>query len=278
MLKQSFRVIAAVLAAIFLLTGCSQFNRIMKSTDNELKYQAALRYYAEGKYFQSMQLLDELIVAYRATNKAEEVYYYYAKSFYGTGDYVSAAYHFSNFCKTYPSSKYAEECQFLNAYCYYLDSPVYSLDQKSTLDAIQQFQLFINKYPSSEKIPECNKLIDELRFKIETKNFQYAKLFYRMEDYRAAAIAFTAMAKTYPASDYVEESLFLALKSTYLFAHNSIESKREERYKDAIETYFQLTEKFPQGKFQKEADRIFDEVKKQLTLLESDKSVNLSQN
>lgn len=162
----------------FLLTGCSQFNRIMKSTDNELKYQAALRYYAEGKYFQSMQLLDELIVAYRATNKAEEVYYYYAKSFYGTGDYVSAAYHFSNFCKTYPSSKYAEECQFLNAYCYYLDSPVYSLDQKSTLDAIQQFQLFINKYPSSEKIPECNKLIDELRFKIETKNFQYAKLFY----------------------------------------------------------------------------------------------------
>jgi outer membrane protein assembly factor BamD len=274
-LKQSL-LLAAL--GLFLFTSCSRFNKILKSTDNELKYQTALRYYADKKYYQAMQLLDELIVVFRATPRAEEAYYYYAKSYYGTGDYLNAAYHFSNFVKTYPNSRYAEECLFLNAYCYYLDSPVYSLDQKSTLDAIQQFQLFINKYPQSSRIEECNKLIDELRLKLETKEFQNAMLFFRTEDYRAAAIAFKNVVKNFPASVYVEECLFMALKSTYYYALNSVKARKTERFNDAIEHYFALSEKFPNGKFQKMADRIFEDVKKQLTALEAQKNVTLGRN
>lgn len=243
-----------------------------------MKYQAALRYYADKKYYQALQLLDELIVVFRATPKGEEVYYYYAKSYYGSGDYLNAAYHLSNFVKTYPNSRYAEECLFLNAYCYYLDSPIYSLDQKSTLDAIQQFQLFINKYPQSDKIEECNKLIDELRLKLESKAYQNARLFYRTEDYRAAAIAFKNVVKDFPASNYVEECLFMALKSTYYFARNSVPAKRKERFNDAIESYFHLVEKYPNSKFQKEADRIFEEVKKQLSPTDEQKNVTLGRN
>ncbi len=271
-------LLLSLISCLLLFTSCSNFNKILKSTDNELKYQAALRYYADKKYYQAMQLLDELIVVYRATPKGEEVYYYYAKSYYGTGDYLNAAYHLSNFAKTYPNSRYAEECLFLNAYCYYLDSPIYSLDQKSTLDAIQQFQLFINKYPQSSRIEECNKLIDELRLKLENKAYQNAKLFYRTEDYRAAAIAFKNVIRDFPASNYVEECLFMALKSTYYFARNSIPAKRKERYNDAIEHYFNLVEKYPNGKYQKEADRIFEEVKKQLTPIEEQKNVTLGRN
>ncbi len=247
----------------------------MKSTDNELKYQAALRYYADKKYFQALQLLEELVVVFRATPRGEEVYYYYAKAYFGTGDYLTAAYHFNNFYKTFPGSRYAEECLFMNAYCYYLDSPVYSLDQKSTLEAIQQLQFFINKFPQSSRIEECNRLIDQLRFKLETKAYQNARLFYRTEDYRAATIAFTNMIKDFPTTIYAEECMFMAFKSAYYYASNSIITKRRERYYDALEHYFNLVEKFPDGKFQKEADRIFEDVKKQLQMLDEHKNVTL---
>ena len=53
-----------------------------------------------------------------------------------------AAYQFNNFVSSYPNSKYAEEMQFMYAFCYYKDSPTPSLDQTNTLDAIEKFQLF----------------------------------------------------------------------------------------------------------------------------------------
>ena len=166
-----FKKITGVLllcAVIFSLVSCSKYQRLLKSSDFEAKYKAAVDYYNKKDYYRSLQLLEELIALYRGTAKGEDVYYYYAKSNYGISDYLTAAYHFETFTKTFPSSPRAEECAYLNAYCYYLDSPVSSLDQDNTMQAIQQFQLFVNHYPQSEKVADCNRLMDELRFKLET--------------------------------------------------------------------------------------------------------------
>ena len=57
-----------------------------------------------------------------------------------------AAFYFKNFVRTYPTSKYAEESMFTAAYCYYLNSPAFSLDQSSTYKAIDELQLFANRY------------------------------------------------------------------------------------------------------------------------------------
>jgi len=248
----------------------------MKSTDNELKYNEAIKYYNNKKYYQSLQLLEELISIYKGSNRAEEVYYYYCMSYYGTGEYLTAAFHLNNFAKTYPASKHAEEAQFLNAYCYYLDSPIYSLDQKSTLDAIRQFQLFINRYPQSARLEECNRLIDELRLKLETKAYNNARLYYKMNEFRSAAVAFENVIKEFPSTSYKEECLFLSVKASYLFAENSIESKKTDRYKAAVEQYYKLIDAFPQSKYLREAERIFLDSQKQITKRESENSVTLN--
>lgn len=246
----------------------------MKSTDHEMKYNAAVNYYNNHKYYQALQLLEELISVFKGTSKAEQVYYYYCKSYYGTGEYLTAAYHLNNFAKTFPSSERAEEAQFLNAYCYYLDSPSSSLDQKSTLDAIQQFQLFLNRYPQSSRAEECNRLIDRLRFKLESKDFNNAKLYYRMGRYSAAVIAFENVVKDYPASVLREECFFYQVKSSYRYAENSVETKRKERFNNVIEHYYKLVDAFPSSKFLPEAEKYFEDAKKQISRLDRDISVN----
>lgn len=55
------------------------------------------------------------------------------------------------------------------AYCKFLDSPAYNLDQESTYDAIKELQLFVNRYPNSDRVEECNKYLDILRDKLEKK-------------------------------------------------------------------------------------------------------------
>ena len=129
------------IAALFSMISACKFQRILKSEDNEKKYNAAIKYYDKKDFYHALQLFEELISVYKGSNRAEKMYYYFARCYYETGEYPTAAYHFNNFTITFPTSEYAEDAQFMNAFCYYKDSPTYSLDQTNTLDAIRQFQL-----------------------------------------------------------------------------------------------------------------------------------------
>jgi outer membrane protein assembly factor BamD len=150
-----------------------------------------------------------------------------------------------------------------------MDSPESSLDQQSSTDAIKQFQLFVNKYPESTRVADCNKYIDELRFKLETKAYDNARLYYKMQDYKSAVVSLGNVVKDFPASIYREECLFLMLKSAHFYAGNSIETKKEERYKNAIEYYAKLLDAFPQSRYKKEAEKIVDDINGKLATISS---------
>jgi len=256
--------ILLIAVSVLLISGCSKFSKIQKSTDMEAKYNAAVEYYEKKKYFQALQLFEELITVFRGTGKAEDTYFYYSECYFQTGEYTVAAYHYNNFYQTFPSSPKAEEALFKNAFCYYLDSPPSTLDQKNTLDAIRQFQLFINRFPKSDKVQQCNQLIDELRFKLETKDFNNARLYMRRGNNKAAMVAFQNLIKDYPATTYKEESMFYILKSSFDFAGQSIESKKLERYQAAMENYLKLVDTFPESRFLKEAEKIYNDSRQKL--------------
>ena len=52
--------------------------------------------------------------------------------------------------------------------------------------AIEGFQEFINQYPNSDRVGQCNRLIDEMRLKLEMKDYESAKLYYDLQQYQAA--------------------------------------------------------------------------------------------
>ncbi len=234
----------------------------MKSTNMEEKYNAAVAYYDNKDYQRAVGLFEEMIPYVRGTKRAEKVYYYYCYCNYYIEDYLTAATDFQNFAITFPNSEYAEECLYMHAYCYYLDSPIYSLDQENTVKAINEFQLFINKHPQSARVQKCNGIIDELRFKLESKDFEIAKQYFNLGDYKAASVAFKNVLADYPATHYKEEAMFLILKSNYLLAVNSVEKKKHERYNQTIATYTEVKDNFVSSKYIKEANDILDNCKK----------------
>lgn len=264
-----FKRYLLVLVVISFLLSCSKYQKILKSPDASVKYDAAIAYYNKKDYFRALPLLEELVNLYKGTQKAEKVYYYFAYTNYGLGDYATANFHFDNFTKTYPNSEYTEECYYMSAYCSYLDSPVSSLDPTNTIKAINELQLFVNKYPNSSRIPECNRLIDELRFKLEKKAFDNAKLFYNLEDYKAAIVSFKNVIKDYPDTRFAEESMFLIMKTYYLYAGKSVEEKKEERYKAVVEAYLPFIDTYPKSKYLREAESMYVAAQKELKKLKS---------
>jgi outer membrane protein assembly factor BamD len=257
---------------IAVLASCGDFHRILKSTSLTEQYAAAEKYYLKGDYYHAQQLYDELITYYRGLPEAEKMYYYYSYCYYGMGDYVTAAYYFKTFATTYPASKYARESQYMSAYCTYLDSPDYSLDQTNTLSAIKELQLYVNTYPASDSVKYCNALIDELRFKLESKEFEVSKLYYKMEEYKSAIVSFRNTLKDYPSTTYKEEIMYYIVKANYYYASNSILSKKAARFQDTIDAYDEFINAFPQTKYLKDVEAINNNSLKEINKLKGNKT------
>jgi len=255
-MKMRFIWIGLVLCAL-LLNSCGDFNRVIKSTDYDFKYKKAIEYYDDGDYVKASTLFRELVNIYRGTSRADKIYYYYAKSMLGQNDYLMAGHFFGSLIKEFPMSEYAEEAQFMVGYCYYLQSPKPRLDQQVTQKSIDALQLFINLYPYSERVNEADRLIDELTEKMVYKSYLSAKLYYDLEEYKAAVVALENSINKYPDSRYREELKFMLLKSRYLLAMRSVEDKKENRFSAAIDEYFSFIDEFPESKHRKEVEKYY---------------------
>lgn len=260
MLKQT----VLLLVILTLITSCSGYNKVLKSNDLEYKYGKAVEYYKGDDCLKAIPIFEELIALYRGTAKSEKIFYYFAKSHYCIKDYILAGYYFQQFSKTFPNSQYAEECSYLSAYCAYLESPNYSLDQGETNKALNEMQLFLDLYPATEKVDTINVIIDELNYKLEKKAFETSKLYLQTEKYKAAVISLNNTLKEYPATEYREDIMFMIVEANYLLAINSISSKKRERLEETIESYHKFVDNFENSPKLRQAEQLYDGAVREL--------------
>ncbi len=252
------------LLLLLVSTACSDFNKIVKSTDYEFKYKKAVEYYEKGEYSRASTLLTELVNIYRGTSRADDIYYYHAKSFFAMKDYLMAGQFFSQLAKEFPKSEFVEESQFMIGYCFYMDSPKPRLDQTVTQKAIDALQLYINLYPSTKRAEEANRLIIEMRDKLVYKSFLTGKLYYDLGNYKAAVVALTNSLKSFPDTRYREDLTFMLLDAKYNLAIYSTEDKRELRLSDALDEYFSFVDEFPDSKYRQQAEKFHQTTEKLL--------------
>ena len=119
-------------------------------------------------------------------------------------------------------------------------------------------------YPNDSKVEEATKLMDDLRDKLEVKDYNIAKLYYNMDSYQAAITSFENLLDDYPDTDYQEEILYYITKAYYKYAEKSIYTKKKDRYEKTVESYNNLLQLYPESKFLKEVGNISDDARKQL--------------
>ncbi len=258
------RLLTFALLILVGFTSCNEFNRMVKSTDNEMKYEVAMDYYDRQDYSKALQLFDLLQATFRNTPKGEDITYYTAQCYYLQQDYGVAAYYFNRFTQVYPFSPDAEKAAFMNAYCSYLLSPNYSLDQTSTYAAIKQLKAFTENYPKSDSLQRANELLNNLNAKLEQKDYNICQLYYKMGNYNAAIASFENLLKKYPNTEHREEILFDMAKTYFDYAENSVPEKQRERYEACIERYNTLSYLYPESKHLKDLESISIKARKKL--------------
>ncbi len=252
-MRISFSVLASIIFLSLLATGCSRFSRVLKSKDMEYKLKMADKYYVEKKYRFAQELYEELYPVYKGTDKFEEIYFKDAYCFYYQENFRDAENFFKGFLEVFPNSTKAEEVDFMHAYCFYKQSPKVELDQSNTTKAIGMMQTFINTHPGSSRIQAATEVIDKCRAKLEMKALRAAELYYKVGQYRAAALAYEDLLNTYPESFKGDEYKYRIVKSYYMFAKLSVVEKQIERYEKVITEYDDFLDRYPDSKLLKEA-------------------------
>jgi outer membrane protein assembly factor BamD len=267
MKKRYFSLLFIAVFALFS-TGCkSEFEKIRASGDTELIYKKAFELYDQEEYLRAQTLFELIIPAYRGRPELEKVYFTYAYTYYNLNKFILANYYFKNFASTFPTSELKEEAEFMVAYSSYNLSPNYRLDQTFTGQAIDEFQDFVNAYPNSERVKECNQLIDELRLKLERKNFAEGQLYFDLRQYQAAMVTLENLLRDFPETRNAEQVRYKIASAAYLLAENSIYEKQEERYRATVSAANDFLEKFKDSKNYDEVESIYNNSVKKLKSL-----------
>lgn len=255
--------------ALLALASCGEFSKVQKCWDYEYKYDVAKALYAEGHYGQSSLLLGDVLASMKGTAYGEECLYLLAMSTFNVRDYESSASYFRKYYQSYPKGKYVEEARYKCGYSLYKQTPDPRLDQTSTQDALLEFTNFIELYPNTKLKDQTQEMIYALQDKLIEKEYLAAKLYFNLGDYmnncayggsnyEACVITSENAIKDYPfaSPERREEFAILILRSKYLLARKSVEEKRVERFRNAIDECYAFENDFPESKYLKEAKQL----------------------
>ncbi len=249
-----------ILLLILMSSACSDYQKLLNSDDVSEKYKQAEVYYNNGEYRKANRLFEQIIPKYRGKPQAQRIIFFFAESYFQTKSYYLAAYQYENFTKSYPKSDRVQEATFKAAKSYYFQSPRHSLDQEDTFTALEKLQVFLNLYPESEYADEANQMIAELQEKLEKKDFEIAKQYYTIRDYKAAIKANENFVSGFPGTKFREESLYIKFIASYEIAINSIDAKKQERLEELIQQYNTLLRYYPETLFLADLDKRMTQV------------------
>lgn len=267
-----------IVMAIFsagVLSSCGEYNKVLKSTDNEYKYEAAKSYFAKGQNSKAATLLEDLALIMKGTSNAEESAYMLAMTYYNQGDCITASHYFNTYYTTYPRGTYTELARFYSGKALYLDTPEPRLDQSSTYKAIEELQMFIEYFPESDRKELAQNMIFELQDKLVEKEFLSALLYYDLgsytgntvysstgNNYQAAVVTAQNILREYPYTKRREDLSILILRAKYDMAKESVPEKKEDRMRETIDEYYAFINEFPESKYKSEVERIFKDASK----------------
>lgn len=234
-----------------ILISCSG-SKDLSSLSSEERFLLAKQKFDKKDYLEAISDFESIIIQYSGTGIVDDAQYYLAYSYFKREEFIKSAYEFSKLIRDYPTSEYVKDAQFMLAESYYNLSPHYSLDQRFTEKAIEEYQAFIDFFPDDPRKSIAEQKIRELNDKLAKKIFETAEQYRRMKYIKSAMIYYDLLLEKYPDSKYSSQALYTKIKLL-------VERSRNKEALDEAKRYLQ---RFPNGEYAKEVQKIISELQK----------------
>lgn len=260
------KLLAGVCAALVLTSCANEFNRVYKTQDYNYKYEYAKECFANGKYVKAITLLEELVTMTKGTDNGEECLYMLSMAQFCNADYEAASMGFKKYFQSYPKGRFAEMASYYAGESLYMSTPEPRLDQSATVMAITAYQEYLDIYPDATLKRKAQERLFDLQNKLVKKELLSAQLYYNLgsyfgncvmggSNYEACIVTAQNAMKDYPYNSMREDFAVLIMKSKYELAHQSVESKKLERYQDAEDECYGFINEYPESKERATAEK-----------------------
>lgn len=196
---------------LIFLVACSGSIDTSKLTPEEY-FKYAMELYNKEDYQQAAIEFQNILMQFPGSTVNDDAQYYLGMTYFNEEQYLLAAYEFSKLIQNYATSPFVPDAQFMLAESYYKLSPPYQLDQSYTKKAIEEFQAFIDIFPSNPKVEEAERKIKELNDKLARKEYQSALIYEKMEYDKAAMKYYDYVVETYHDTKYAPLALYNKIK------------------------------------------------------------------
>jgi outer membrane protein assembly factor BamD len=192
---------------ITVAAACSSTVDTSKFSAEE-HYNYALKLYNDTDYELALQEFQNFLLQYPGSTFNDDAQYYLGMTYFKRKQYLLGAYEFSKLIKNIAASPFVPDAQFLLAESYYMLAPSYQLDQAYTKKAIEEYQAFIDFFPSNARVEEAEKKIVELNERLARKDYESAVIYEKMEYTKAAIKYYGSIADTYHDTKYGPVALY----------------------------------------------------------------------
>ncbi|HOJ19012.1 MAG: outer membrane protein assembly factor BamD [Ignavibacteriales bacterium] len=218
-----------------IIAGCSAtVDTANMQPQDRLNY--AIKLYEEESYEQAVIEFEAIMLQYPGSEFVDKAQYYLAMTRFKRSEYIIAASEFSRLIRNMPSSVHVPDAQFMLADCYFTLSPKFALDQRYTKQAIQEFQSFIDFFPTDSRVAQAEEKISFLNSKLAEKEFNSAYIYEKLDYYNAALLYYDNVLSFYHDTQF-------APKASYNKIYILIE---KERTLDALTEANNFLLKYPQ--------------------------------
>jgi outer membrane protein assembly factor BamD len=206
------RIYFLILSAILLLIwGCSSSKDLSDLTADD-RLSRAIKLYEDEDFEEAATEFEALLLQYPGSSIVDDAQYYLGMCKFQREEFILAAFEFSKLIKNMPASEFVADAQFMLAESYYELSPDFTLDQKYTQKAIEEYHAFVDFFPLNQKVTEAERKISELNDKLARKEYSIAVIYEKMEYYTASIKYYDAVVEIYHDTQYAPMAMYRKIK------------------------------------------------------------------
>ncbi len=241
-------LVTAVLAA-----GCGSGEQSTMLTADE-RFERAKALFEKEDYLDAINEFTIITLQFQGSQHAADAQFYLGDCRFKRGEYLLSAFEYGVMKRSYPASPRVPEAQFKLAMSYYSISPRSSLDQQYTRKAIDEFQSFVEYYPSNPLAADADAKIKELDGKLAKKLYDAARQYVILERYTAALRYFDDVIDQYHDTDWAP--LAFLDKVEVLISR--------KKFADAQTNLSRFLSRYPNSVLRGRADALQERVSKEL--------------
>ena len=225
--------------------GCSSDEIIVeKSADYYFKF--GMSEFQDENYFEAIENFKTVTLQFSVSKYGDSAQYYLGECYFARKEFLLAAYEYEMLKKTMSLSELLPLAQFKLAMCYYQLSPKHIIEQKYTYKAIDEFQIFLEYYPSHDSSKIATEKIRELILKLAKKELETGNTYLQLENYKSAIHYFKNVIEKFHDTPYVEDAQLGIVEAM-------INRKKFKEAKEELEFFFT---KYPKSEKKERAESL----------------------